>query len=219
MNPPLHDHHLIPGLQQGRYLYCSQKCEPQVKEEADEEDEYHCPTARVSAWALHCHKSTLGSPSTTPGIFPSPSRRKIHLREQRPTCWVTPDSPSTSPSHASTAVSASTATDSLVASSMAPPSPISRYLPRSWASPAVLSTRLPSAMKHARAGSLSSKPHSSPQQATAPPSEQTSESDVHLEWWVASPEDSSGSLRSMSGAMRKHPSFGFIRPSPSREGR
>ncbi|KAJ6514534.1 hypothetical protein DFH09DRAFT_1196627 [Mycena vulgaris] len=118
----------------GKSLYCSAQCEPNLEHEPDLEHGYvpwgQCTSTRVSAWALDCYKSSLAS-SSSPGIFPSPSRRKLHLRKQNPTSWVTPDTPSHSPSSPST----STAVESLITSSTAPTSSISRNPLRSWASP------------------------------------------------------------------------------------
>ncbi|KAJ7689476.1 hypothetical protein B0H17DRAFT_638868 [Mycena rosella] len=124
---------------QGKSLYCSAECEPNSGQELDPQPNYvqsrESSTARVSAWALDCYKSSI-TPASSPGIFPSPSRRKLHLRKQYPTSWVTPDAPShPTSSYVSSPMSSSTAVESLVASSTAAASPNSRHPARSWASP------------------------------------------------------------------------------------
>ncbi|KAJ7131742.1 hypothetical protein C8R43DRAFT_1024469 [Mycena crocata] len=128
----------------GTSIYCSPQCEPNVEPDAESEphvERNYTPwsqqnTSRVSAWAVDCYKATL-VPASSPCIFPSPSRRKLHLRKKHPTSWVTSDMPS---SYISSPVSTSDAVESLIpsTSSTAPTSPISHCTARSWASPSPL---------------------------------------------------------------------------------
>ncbi|KAJ7440156.1 hypothetical protein FB451DRAFT_1300804 [Mycena latifolia] len=123
----------------GTSLYCSVQCEPDREQESELDSSSppwsHCNTARVSAWAFDCYKSSMAPAASSPCIFPSPSRRKLHLRKQYPTSWVTPDAPSHAPSYVSSPMSTSTAVESLVTSSTALTPPTSRRPVRSWASP------------------------------------------------------------------------------------
>ncbi|KAJ7512805.1 hypothetical protein B0H11DRAFT_2182158 [Mycena galericulata] len=129
----------------GSSVYC-EDCEPDVKE-VDLEDGYEAwnrrnTATRVSAWALDCYKSTV-APGTSPCVFPSPSRRKLYLRKQHPTSWVTPDASLDFPSSIlSSARSTPTAIESR-STMTAPPSPNSRCLPRSWACPSQASVTRP----------------------------------------------------------------------------
>ncbi|KAJ6487837.1 hypothetical protein C8R45DRAFT_258375 [Mycena sanguinolenta] len=123
--------------QHGRSVYCSPECEPEVEPEPELEhddvlwSQYN--SIRVSTWAFDCYKSSL-APASSPGIFPSPSQRKFHIRKKHPTSWVTSETSSHSPSYISPSISAPTAVESLVTNSTSPPqlSPMSRWSPRSW---------------------------------------------------------------------------------------
>ncbi|KAF7360256.1 hypothetical protein MVEN_00754600 [Mycena venus] len=118
----------------GRSIYCSPKCEPEVKPEPELENDdvqwTQCNSIRVSAWALDCYKSALG-PASSPGIFPSPSQRKLHIRKKHPTSWVTSDTSSHSPPYISPSISTGTAVESLITNSTPPQSP---WSVRSWRS-------------------------------------------------------------------------------------
>lgn len=123
----------------GTSLYCSPECEPDVDDsELELEPPYahapwsHSRAARVSAWALDCYKSALAPPASgAPCILPSPSRRKLHLRKQYPTAWLTPGTPPHTHSFVSESspLSTCTAVDSLVSSCTKSPAPH-----RAWAS-------------------------------------------------------------------------------------
>ncbi|KAF7351299.1 hypothetical protein MSAN_01561400 [Mycena sanguinolenta] len=120
----------------GRSIYCSPECEPQVEPEPEPEhddvlwSQYN--SIRVSAWAFDCYKSSL-APASSPGIFPSPTQRKFHIRKKHPTSWVTSETSSHS-SYISPSISAPTAVESLITNSTSPPqlSPVSRWSPQSW---------------------------------------------------------------------------------------
>ncbi|KAJ7906325.1 hypothetical protein B0H13DRAFT_2021188 [Mycena leptocephala] len=122
----------------GQSIYCSSKCEPEVEQDPElEHDDVpwsQCNSTRVSAWALDCYKSTI-APASSPAIFPSPSRQKLHLRKKHPTSWVTSATSLDSRPYMSLSISTDTAVESLVTSSTVPPSPISRWSARSWACP------------------------------------------------------------------------------------
>ncbi|KAJ7634926.1 hypothetical protein FB45DRAFT_910283 [Roridomyces roridus] len=119
----------------GSSIYCAQ-CEPDFKlppEEPEQDDEgfaeYMQRTAtRVSAWTVDCYKSSraaAAAPSSVPSVFPSPCRRKLHLRKVYPTSWLNAESP---PILSSAPLSAPTAVQLLVTSSTGSPSPSSTFV-------------------------------------------------------------------------------------------
>ncbi|KAJ6470617.1 hypothetical protein C8R47DRAFT_756178 [Mycena vitilis] len=121
---------------QGPSVYCSSECEPDSEPEELRLDDVpwsQYNSTRISAWAVHCYKSSHAAGS--PCIFPSPSRRKLYLRKKHPTSWVTSDISFDPPPYVSSSISTGTAIESLVTSSTAPPSPVSRWSVRSWTSP------------------------------------------------------------------------------------
>ncbi|KAJ7666065.1 hypothetical protein DFH06DRAFT_266429 [Mycena polygramma] len=122
--------------QQGPSIYCSSECEPDSEPEElklDDAPWSQYNSTRISAWAVHCYKSSHAASS--PCIFPSPCRRKLYLRKKHPTSWVTSDISFDPPPYVSSSISTGTAIESLVTSSTAPPSPASRWSVRSWTSP------------------------------------------------------------------------------------
>ncbi|KAJ7739971.1 hypothetical protein DFH07DRAFT_70417 [Mycena maculata] len=154
---------------EGPSIYCPQ-CEPDVKEEEAELEDGYAPytprtTVRVSAWALDCYKSTRVAPASGPYIVPSPSRRKLHIRKQHPTSWVTPDGFSSSislSSPMSTPTAVESESESAATSATIPPSPISRCPARSWAAVSPASATRPLLTKTNVYLSSSSKAHAPP---------------------------------------------------------
>ncbi|KAJ6558065.1 hypothetical protein B0H19DRAFT_1149764 [Mycena capillaripes] len=124
----------------GQSIYCSPECEPEAEQESQLEHDdtlwNHSNSTRISAWALHCYKATTIAPASSPCIFPSPSRQKLHLRKKHPTSWVTSGTSFDPSRYISSSISTGTAVESLVTSSTVPTSPTSRWSApvRSWTS-------------------------------------------------------------------------------------
>ncbi|KAJ6627913.1 hypothetical protein B0H10DRAFT_316792 [Mycena sp. CBHHK59/15] len=189
----------------GTSIYCSSKCEPRVEVE---ENESYVPwtestTARVSAWALHCHKATI-VPTMSPSLFPSPSGRKIHLRKQRPTVWVTSDLSFDSPPCTSPTISTSAAALSLVASSAGPASSTGPI--RSWASPLPAPPTCPLLTKtnvylfsNGRSSALCTDTD------TAPLSDLTSNGDLVPELWFYTKAECVSSIQSDASVLKRPP--------------
>ncbi|KAJ7695152.1 hypothetical protein B0H17DRAFT_445330 [Mycena rosella] len=185
-----------PHPQDGHSNYCSADCEaaatPPHEEESDDEYDDPLDSASYSSW----HRVSVWAQNVTPTpplphpIYTSPSKRI--LTPQHPTSCLTSDSLVSSKPHPSPprpARVSPTATESLVASSAGPTSPVSLgSLVRSWA-PRPHLPRLTTANF-----TVFAKAHPTAALAPLPSDETTSDGDVSPVWWATAAEPESPSI-------------------------
>ncbi|KAJ7132045.1 hypothetical protein C8R44DRAFT_977725 [Mycena epipterygia] len=177
-------------------MYCSTACEATACPPDEDLDSLsYSSWHRVELWAQNVHPAPRA-----PTIYTSPSKRI--LTPQHPTACITSDSPLSSRPHPSPprpARTSPTATESLVASSAGPTSPVSLgSFVRSWA-PRPHLPRLTTAHF-----TVFAKPQPPPSDET------TSDGDVSPVWWLSPEPDSPRVRRPAAARGRKCPAFCFV---------